>query len=164
MEADATRKSDLDDPAATPALGTWVKLDRWTRCLLGLSALVLISGYAAAARLQPCTDSGQPLLLGVHEQLGLEPCVFLKQTGLPCPTCGMTTSFSHLMHGHWRWAWQAHPFGTILAVAGWLFTAGLLAAAVLGKGPYLNGWVLLGTGLVGFALLIAAWGVRLLLR
>src|SRR5262245_30550053 len=36
---------------------------------------------------------------GTHEQLGLPPCAFRVVTGLPCPSCGMTTSFAYVVRG-----------------------------------------------------------------
>ncbi|NBO19844.1 MAG: DUF2752 domain-containing protein, partial [Proteobacteria bacterium] len=35
--------------------------------------------------------------LGTHEQLGLPPCGFYLWYGLPCPSCGMTTSWPHFL-------------------------------------------------------------------
>src|SRR5689334_8979719 len=57
--------------------------------LLATSAILI-----TAARLHP--DAHQ---YGTHEQLGLPPCGFLVMTGLPCPTCGMTTAFAYATHG-----------------------------------------------------------------
>src|SRR5437016_1117396 len=34
-----------------------------------------------------------------HRGLGLPPCTFYEQTRLPCPSCGMTTSFALLIRG-----------------------------------------------------------------
>jgi len=58
--------------------------------------------------LRPAAD-----LVGTHTQLFLPPCLFLKITGVPCPTCGMTTSFALLAHGQlWR-SIIAHPLGAL---------------------------------------------------
>ncbi|HCU23725.1 MAG TPA: hypothetical protein DF383_01810, partial [Deltaproteobacteria bacterium] len=51
--------------------------------------------------------------IGTHQRLGLPPCLFYTWTGLPCPSCGLTTSFTHLMHGHWREAFHVHPLGPL---------------------------------------------------
>ncbi len=55
--------------------------------------------------------------MGTHQALGLNACQFLQQTGLPCPSCGMTTSFSLMMHGQPFAAIYVQPFGALLAVA-----------------------------------------------
>lgn len=51
---------------------------------------------------------------GTHEQLGLLPCAFSKTTGVPCPGCGLTTSFAHMAHGHPLRAFEAHLMGPVL--------------------------------------------------
>ncbi len=35
-------------------------------------------------------------------------------TGIPCPSCGLTTSFAYLVHGSVARAFEAQPFGVIL--------------------------------------------------
>lgn len=50
---------------------------------------------------------------GTHQQLGLPPCTFLQLTGIPCPSCGLTTSFAHAAHGHWWQALLTQPFGVL---------------------------------------------------
>ena len=49
---------------------------------------------AVAAWLEP-----SPTGIGTHQQLGLPPCTFWMLFGRPCPTCGMTTSWAHLVRG-----------------------------------------------------------------
>ena len=51
--------------------------------------------------------------LGTHEQLMLRPCSFHALTGLPCPSCGMTTAFAHMAHGQFRKAFIAQPLGAL---------------------------------------------------
>ncbi len=50
---------------------------------------------------------------GTHQQLGLPPCLFFKLTGIPCPSCGLTTSFAHSARLHFYQAFIAQPFGVI---------------------------------------------------
>lgn len=50
---------------------------------------------------------------GTHEQLGLPPCLFFKLTGIPCPNCGLTTSFAHSARLHFYQAFVTQPFGLI---------------------------------------------------
>ena len=38
-------------------------------------------------------------------------------TGIPCPTCGMTTAFSHCVRGHWLTSFIVQPAGCLVAVA-----------------------------------------------
>lgn len=59
--------------------------------------------------------------VGTHLQLGLPPCGFRTLAGLPCPACGLTTSFAHLARGQLVNAWQAQPLGVLLGAVSWLW-------------------------------------------
>jgi len=50
-----------------------------------------------------------------HRQLGLPPCTFKELTKLPCPSCGMTTSFALLIRGDVGNSLRANAVGTLLA-------------------------------------------------
>lgn len=80
-----------------------------------LSALVC-AGCAAvlglAAWVKPAQDGH-----GTHTQLGLTPCVWAQNYGVPCPTCGMTTAFAHAAHGRPGEGFLAQPMGLVLALA-----------------------------------------------
>jgi len=63
---------------------------------------------------------------GTHRELGLPPCAFLAETGYPCPSCGMTTAFANMAHGHFVAAFRAQPFGVAMfAVVAVLAAVGL---------------------------------------
>ena len=66
-----------------------------------------------------------PHLHGTHTQLGLPPCLCVVLFGRPCPGCGMTTSITNLVHGHFIDAFRAHPFGPLMYL---LYTASAFAA------------------------------------
>ena len=53
---------------------------------------------------------------GTHEQMGLEPCGYLVETGRPCPTCGMTTAFANTVRLRLPSAFAANPGGLFLAL------------------------------------------------
>ena len=55
--------------------------------------------------------------LGTHSQLSLPPCGWILTMDLPCPTCGMTTSFAHAADGNLVGSFIAQPMGALLAVA-----------------------------------------------
>jgi len=68
-----------------------------------------------------------PTGYGTHLQLGLGTCSFLRLFGIPCPMCGMTTTFAHLAHFH-LWAGTANqPFGLVLFL---LTVAGVVVGAL----------------------------------
>lgn len=58
-----------------------------------------------------------PAGMGTHRQLGLGGCALLTMTGLPCPMCGMTTTFTHLAHLHVIEGIVNQPFGLFLFLA-----------------------------------------------
>jgi hypothetical protein len=64
---------------------------------------------ALSIYLHPAPDG-----LGTHEQLGLAPCGFLHMTGQPCPGCGLTTAFAHMVRGQVPSALIVQPFGALL--------------------------------------------------
>jgi hypothetical protein len=61
--------------------------------------------------LDPDTATAGTTLSGLHTRLHLPPCLFLAITGLPCPFCGLTTSFTLLTHGTLGRAFLANPSG-----------------------------------------------------
>jgi hypothetical protein len=71
----------------------------------GVAAVVLLIGRF----LQP-----SPKGVGTHRQIGLPPCPFLHFTGIPCPSCGWTTSVSHSARLHFAEAFITQPFGLIV--------------------------------------------------
>jgi hypothetical protein len=81
------------------------------RALLAAWSLCLLAGFGLAASLEP--DSRR---YGTHEQLGLPACTFRDTFGIPCPSCGMTTSFSHFVRGQWPSAARANAAGFLLAI------------------------------------------------
>ncbi len=106
-------------PAPAPRL-------RWLeRTALVLAGSVLIGLLVTAARLEP-----SPAGLGTHQQLGLPACSMRQWFGIRCPSCGMTTSWAHLVRGQVISACRANVGGVLLAavslIAGpWLLVSGL---------------------------------------
>ena len=86
-------------------------LGRNGRVLLVLWSVLLAGGFALAWRLEP-----DPRGFGTHQRLGLPPCTLRYFAGIPCPSCGMTTSFSYLMKGDVQLAVHANAAGVLLAV------------------------------------------------
>ncbi len=91
----------------------------------GVAAVVLL---ATARGLNP-----DPRGLGTHEQLGLSACGFTRLTGWRCPTCGMTTSWSHVARGNVRSALAAGGGGTVLFAMTLLAAPWALASAIAGR-------------------------------
>lgn len=84
---------------------------RTGRVLLGLWSLFLLGGFAVAAMLTP-----DPRGYGTHRGLGLPPCTIRALYDIPCPSCGMTTSFSNFVRGRFVASVRANVAGFVLAV------------------------------------------------
>ena len=80
--------------------------------LLALAGLLLAGGFVLARQLEP-----DPRGFGTHQRLGLPPCSFRLILDLPCPSCGMTTSFAHFVRGRFGDASRANFGGMLLASA-----------------------------------------------
>jgi hypothetical protein len=105
----------------------------WARGLLLGVALGLVGVFAIAWWLDPYGSDGSPLLMETHRQLGLPPCTFKEITGLPCPSCGMTTSFALLVRGDLGNSLRANAVGTLLAGLFLLLVPWCLASAARGR-------------------------------
>lgn len=81
-------------------------------------ATLLLSSSAVLTVARLLTPS--PRGVGTHEQLGLPPCMFLKLTGIPCPSCGLTTSFAHAVRLHFYESFITQPFGLVACIVAFL--------------------------------------------
>jgi hypothetical protein len=81
---------------------------RWLAVVIavGTGSLLLV-----AAWLVPSTNGH-----GTHTQLGLPQCGWVVGMGIPCPSCGMTTSFAHAANGNLLGSFRAQPAGAVLAM------------------------------------------------
>jgi hypothetical protein len=95
---------------AIPVLNGWVR-----GALVGIT-LGLVIVFSIAVWLNPYNAGGEARRMETHRQLGLPPCTFKTVTGIPCPSCGMTTSFALLMHGDVWNSLKANAVGTLLAL------------------------------------------------
>lgn len=112
-----------------------------------------------SASLQP-----NPNGYGTHTQFGLGPCGFMLQTGYPCPTCGMTTAYADLVHGHALRSVLDQPMGFVLALATAIVGVIALAAAFSGRTVWVN-WYRVNPVRVVWAfvvLFVASWGFKIL--
>ncbi|MEX2559584.1 MAG: DUF2752 domain-containing protein [Pirellulales bacterium] len=74
-----------------------------------------------------------PTGLGTHRQLGLPPCTSIWLFGIRCPSCGMTTSWSHAVRGDWSSAVGANTAGALLAALTMLGGPWLMLSAARGR-------------------------------
>lgn len=81
------------------------------RILAGFFALIPLTLLIIAGNLNP-TERG----LGTHQQLGLPPCSLRVISGIRCPACGMTTSWSYFVRGDWLASMSTNAGGFLLAL------------------------------------------------
>ncbi len=105
------------------------RLSLFGRATALASSVGCLALLITAAKLIP-----SPTGVGTHTELTMPPCAFLARTGVPCPTCGMTTSFAWFVRGNWLASFYVQPMGFVLAMlAVAVFWAGLYIA-VSGRG------------------------------
>jgi hypothetical protein len=94
-----------------PASMEPLQLTKRQRLFCALAGLFAWGLLLIASQLEP-DPSGR----GTHRQLGLPPCSFILFLGVPCPGCGMTTSWTLATNGRLVEAWTTNAAGTLLAV------------------------------------------------
>lgn len=82
------------------------------RASAGVVAFGCLAILAIAFLLSPSAEGH-----GTHTALGLPPCGWVVAMDKPCPSCGMTTAFSHAARGDLKTAFLTQPFGALLAIA-----------------------------------------------
>jgi hypothetical protein len=136
----------------------------WVRGILLLMAAGFVAVFVTAAWIRPYSDDGTPLRMATHTQLGMPPCNMVELTGKPCPACGMTSSFSLLIHGDLAASLRANWVGTLLALYWLALVPWAVAGALKGKLFFVRSGELLLTWSVGvvLALMLARWAAVLL--
>lgn len=97
--------------------------------VFAVSAAVLVVAFML-------TPNGKGV--GTHRAMGLPACGLLETTGIPCATCGMTTSFSYAAHGDLLASFVTQPAGAIMAlltamavvVSGYALVSGMSLAPI----------------------------------
>jgi hypothetical protein len=127
---------------------------------LGIAAGCL-SLLVTAARLQPSRTGTD-----THRGLGMPACEFMRRTGIPCPSCGMTTSFAWFVRGKLAASLYVQPTGTLLAALACCTVWVGLYVAITGRPVYrlfgLTSGRYLYMPVLVFAL--AAWGWKILIH
>ncbi len=130
-----------------------------------LIALAIAGGcagvIATAVHLRPSPDG-----TGTHQGLSFLPCTMLATTGIPCPSCGMTTSFAWFYRGNLAASFWVQPGGFVLA---WL--TGMMVIYALYEGlsarpihrllRYLpvRIWITVGAAVLAFG-----WGWKIIIH
>lgn len=148
---------NLETNPVVPPNGTVDSLSIRVRLALISCGLVSILLLTLAFRLTP-----NPKGIGTHQQLGFSQCTFIEWFNVPCPSCGMTTSWSHLMNGQIIQSFRANPGGALLAIYTLLLGPWMLVSGIMGKWLISRldmGWVFVATVLVTLVT-IFQWVIR----
>jgi hypothetical protein len=139
-------------------------LARWLRMILLALTVPWIAVFITAIWLTPY-DGDKPLEMGTHQQLGLPECNFKAMVGVPCPSCGMTTSFSLLLHADVWNSLKANFAGTALATFGLLFVPWAFASAFFGRFMFIRRleMFVFRLALVFLVLLFGRWSIVLVM-
>ena len=118
----------FDPPTSAPAGSNRSTLTKTSRSTLVAGAVGLAAVLGIARWVQP-----DPRGYGTHEQLGLPPCAFRVLTRIPCPACGLTTSFAYVVRGEFGNAAVANIGGCLMALAAAGAVPWCLASAAAGR-------------------------------
>lgn len=127
------------------------------RTAMVLAGSVLVGLLITAAWLTPNRRG-----MGTHKQLGLPDCTIVQFFGIRCPSCGMTTSWSHMTRGHVIASFQANAGGALLALASlacgpWLLVSGLRGRWTLAR-PHDGTVLVIGVAII--VVTLADWTFR----
>jgi phosphotransferase system glucose/maltose/N-acetylglucosamine-specific IIC component len=154
-------------PESKPEVGPPAvpELARGARAALVAVAVGLVLLFAVAVRIDPYEADGRPATMGTHQQLGLPPCNFVRLTGLPCPSCGMTTSFALLVRGDLMNSLRANAVGTLLAIVCLAYIPWSLACVVAKRSLFIGSMdrALLMIVFCFVVLMMFRWGIVLLM-
>jgi Protein of unknown function (DUF2752) len=79
---------------------------------------------------------------GTHTAMGMQACQWFAKTGIPCPACGMTTSFACFVRGQLIHSLYVQPMGFVLAALTCGTVWGALYVACTGRPIYRLLWVI----------------------
>lgn len=80
------------------------------RKVLISGCVCVLIGFFLGSTVEP-----DPQGFGTHQQFGLPPCGFRVILGIPCPSCGGTTSVAHFVRGQWISSARANSAVFVLA-------------------------------------------------
>ena len=100
---------------------------------------------------------------GTHVQMGLPACRSMVVDGVPCPTCGLTTSITAAAHGDFAASARANVFGTVLFFA--IVLSGVIGILQAASGRDILGRIFRGRWWFFFGILVtgilAGWAIKL---
>ena len=126
-----------------------------------LVSFIAFALLGIALYLQPASEG-----VGTHQQLGFPQCGWILAANIPCPTCGMTTAWSHTVRGELPSAFLAQPMGLLLAISTILVAVGAFFSALTGYSfnALLYRFAPSKVFIVIAVLTLASWGFKILIH
>jgi hypothetical protein len=139
-------------------------IHRWIRFSLVILTVPWLLVFFVAIFLIDPYQNGEVAKAGTHQQLGLPECNFKSLAGVPCPSCGMTTSFTLLVRADVWNSMQANVAGTLLAGFGLLFIPWAFASAFCGRFVFIRSleMVVFRLAMVFLVILFGRWAIVLI--
>jgi hypothetical protein len=151
--ADAT----VPDPSP-PGRGTFGRqnpqLVGWHRALLIGTGALLVLVLITARWLTPDASG-----IGTHRQLGFGECGFARWAGVPCPSCGMTTAWAHVVRGEWMLAARCNLGGALAGITAlwagpWMLVSGIRGRWWIGQPA---AWIVVALASATYFAIIGQW-------
>lgn len=140
--------------AAVPAAAS--RPADWMQRSPRLASLGVLAACAAALGIGRLVHPS-PAGYGTHQQLFMPPCFFRLTTGLPCPFCGTTTGFAHILRGEFAEAFACNPIALPVFALLVLVVVMSLYGIVTGR-PWVPGWVYSArTVRIVFVIVLIVW-------
>jgi hypothetical protein len=147
---------------ANSTCGGFSELTSFSKCARSIrlsmlsAALLVLCPLVIATRLEPAKAG-----LGTHHQLGLPACTVRLIWGVRCPSCGMTTSWAHLVRGQIGDSLRCNAGGTGLGIVALTSAMVLGGHAIIGRVPT-RAWAIALTWSVAISigLAVADWVCR----
>ena len=139
-------------------------IHRWIRIILVMLTVPWLMVFFVAIFLIDPYKNGEVAKAGTHQQLGLPECNFKSLAGVPCPSCGMTTSFTLLVRADVWHSMQANVAGTLLAGFGLLFIPWAFASAFCGRFVFIRSLelVVFRLAMIFLVILFGRWAIVLI--
>lgn len=138
-----------------------IRLGLYGRALALSVAGTCLAVIVTALQLRPSPEG-----VGTHQNMGLLACSMLATTGIPCPSCGMTTSFAWFFKGHLLASLYVQPAGFLAAYLTIVVACFSLYEGLTGRPIHrmlrfvAPRWALIS----GVAIVLAAWGWKIAIR
>ncbi len=158
MQLPSRQQEPPESTGESPHPGSFVARIPWplraVYCGVGLGLIALL----ILAR----TLSPDPSGIGTHEQLGLPPCGVKFAFGIPCPSCGMTTSWALATRGQILQSARCNVGGLLMAALALPAAVGLILGGLRGRWVVWDPDPLVVSGMLALIMLaaIVQWVIR----